>query len=64
MTAENAALRAQLSVLKSEKNELVDRMSSLTHKWQATVAEVARLHRENLALLESLPVIVPTFHGY
>jgi predicted nuclease with TOPRIM domain len=42
-----AALEKQLSTLRSDHNLLLGRLSEVTGKWQATVAQNQQLHQHN-----------------
>jgi hypothetical protein len=50
LSASKAQLRSQLQHLLAAHTDLLSRVSALTHKWQAAVAENAALHRQNLQL--------------
>lgn len=48
LAASKAELKTQVRALLTSQTDLLSRVSTLTNKWQATVAENAALQRQNL----------------
>lgn len=53
LTVSKGELKTQVRTLLASQTDLLTRVATLTTKWQQAVAEIAALHRQNLALAAS-----------